>query len=46
MINDIIEKVEKTHNLTKDEIVSLLDQAVPGSAILATLPPADLTDIF
>ncbi len=28
-----------------DEIVSLLDQVVPGSAIRATPPPVDLTDV-
>jgi FlaA1/EpsC-like NDP-sugar epimerase len=28
-----------------DEIISLLDEVVPGSAIRAALPPADLTDI-
>lgn len=28
-----------------DEIVSLLDEVVPGSAIRATLPPVDLTDV-
>jgi FlaA1/EpsC-like NDP-sugar epimerase len=28
-----------------DEIISLLDEVVPGSAIRATLPPVDVTDV-
>ena len=29
-----------------DAIIKLLDEVVPGSAILSTLPPADLTDVL
>ena len=42
-IQQLAELVEKSQS---DEIISLLDSVVPGSAILATLPPADLTDVL
>ena len=40
LLGELVEKSQP------DEIINLLDQTVPGSAILATLPPADLTDVF
>ena len=36
---------ELVESSSADEIVSLLDEVVPGAAIRATLPPADVTDV-
>ncbi|HEY3313385.1 MAG TPA: nucleoside-diphosphate sugar epimerase/dehydratase [Anaerolineales bacterium] len=41
-INHLGELVKASHS---DEIISLLDEIVPGSAIRNTLPPADVTDV-
>jgi len=41
-LNRLAELVQESR---PDEIISLLDEFVPGSAISATLPPADITDV-